>query len=73
MDITRILSDALIAIFRVDLTAGNNDSAYRKQMRIILDSPGLRHALAKARDAPPVSGENAPEKPKRKRTPKTDD
>ena len=72
MDITRILSDALIAIFRVDLTAGNNDSAYRKQMRIILDSPGLRHALAKARDAP-VSGENAPEKPKRKRTPQTDD
>lgn len=72
MDIARILSEALISVSRVDLTAGNNDSAYRKQMRIILDSPGLRHALAKARDAP-FSEEITPEKPKRKRTPKTDD
>lgn len=66
MDTIQILSKALLELDRVEHTAGLNDAAYRKQCRIILSSPGVQHALARARDAP---DEPAP-KPVRKRTPK---
>ena len=52
MDTIQILSKALLDLDRVDRTAGPNDAAYRKQSRIILSSPGVRNALARARDAP---------------------
>lgn len=52
MELVQILAKALLDVIRVEQTAGNNDGAYRKQMRIILDSPSLRNAIAKARDAP---------------------
>lgn len=69
-NIIQILSKALTDISRADMTAGDNDAAYRKQMRIILNSPGVQNALAKARDAPADPGESSP-LPKRKRTPKS--
>lgn len=68
MDTIQILSKALLDLSRVEETAGENDAAYRKQCRIILNSPGVQHALAQARDAP-VPPESAP-KPVRKRKPK---
>lgn len=68
MDTIQILSKALLDFSRVEETAGENDAAYRKQCRIILNSPGVQHALARARDAP-VPLESAP-KPARKRKPK---
>lgn len=58
MELIQILSKALLDIIRVDATAADNDAAYRKQMHIILDSPAVKNAIAKARDAP------APEPPK---------
>lgn len=67
MELIATLTNALLEIARVDKTAGDNDGAYRKQMRIILNSPGVLHALARARDAPAEGA--APPKP-RKRTPK---
>lgn len=70
MDIIQILAQALIDLSRVEQTAGENDAAYRKQCRIILNSPGVLHALAKARDAPALVQEQEPA-PKRKRTTKT--
>lgn len=65
MELIQILSKALLDIVRVDATAADNDAAYRKQMHIILDSPSVKNAIAKARDAP------APPKP-RKPKPKPD-
>lgn len=59
MELIQILSKALLDIVRVDATAADNDAAYRKQMHIILDSPSVKNAIAKARDAP------APPKPRR--------
>ena len=69
MDLNAIIAKALLDISRVEKTAGNNDGAYRKQMRIILNSPGVQHALARARDAP-ATAESAPQPTPRKRTPK---
>lgn len=68
MDTIQILYKVLLDLSRVEETAGENDAAYRKQCRIILNSPGVRHALARARDAPALP-ESAP-KPARKRKPK---
>ena len=69
MEIIQLLSKALLDLSRVEMTAGDNDAAYRKQCRIILNSPGVQHALAKARDAP--DGAEAEPQPKpRKRTSK---
>lgn len=72
MDMTAIFIKALLDISRVEKTAGDNDGAYRKQMRIILNSPGVQHAmvLARARDAPSESAAPAQSKPARKRKPK---
>ena len=53
MELVQILSKALLDICRVDMTAADNDAAYRKQMHIILQSPSVKNAIAKARDAPP--------------------
>lgn len=69
MEIIQLLSKALLDLSRVEETAGLNDAAYRKQCRIILNSPGVQHALAKARDAP-AAAEAAPQPKPRKRTPK---
>lgn len=69
MEIIQILSKALLDLSRVEETAGPNDAAYRKQCRIILSSPGVQHALAKARDAPAAAEAAPPPKPC-KRTPK---
>lgn len=69
MDTIQILSQALLDLSRVDETAGPNDAAYRKQSRIILTSPGVKNALARARDAPTEETETPP-KPARKRTAK---
>ena len=62
MELIQILSNALLEIDRVEQSAADNDAAYRKQMRIILNSPTLRNAIAKARDAPTPK----PRKPKTK-------
>ena len=73
MELIPILTKALMDISRVEQTAGDNDGAYRKQMRIILNSPGVQYAIAKARDAPEESATSAPTsapKPARKRKPK---
>lgn len=73
MELIPILTKALIDISRVEQTAGDNDGAYRKQMRIILNSPGVQYAIAKARDAPEEGAPSAPAaapKPARKRKPK---
>lgn len=70
MDTLRLLSKALLDISRVEISAGDNDAAYRKQIRIILNSPGVQHALARARDAP-VQEAATPPKPVRKRTTKS--
>ena len=64
MELIQILSKALLDIVRVDATAANNDAAYRKQMHIILDSPSVKNAIAKARDAPEPAPK--PRKPKAK-------
>ena len=73
MELILILTKALMDISRVEQTAGDNDGAYRKQMRIILNSPGVQYAIARARDAPEEGANpepaNAP-KPARKRKPK---
>ena len=69
MDPLPILSKALLDLARVEKTAGLNDAAYRKQCRIILSSPGVQNALARARDAPAEKAAE-PAKPARKRTPK---
>lgn len=69
MDAIQILSQALLDLSRVEETAGPNDAAYRKQSRIILTSPGVKNALARARDAPAEEAETPP-KPARKRTAK---
>ena len=69
METVHILTKALLDLDRVEQTAGANDAAYRKQSRIILSSPGVRHALARARDAPAEKVEMPP-KPTRKRTAK---
>ena len=52
MELVQILSKALLDVRRVDMTAADNDAAYRKQMHIILQSPSVKNAIAKARDAP---------------------
>lgn len=52
MELIQILANALLEVDRVEQSAADNDAAYRKQMRIILGSPTLRNAIAKARDAP---------------------
>ena len=72
MDLIATLVNALLDISRVEKTAGDNDGAYRKQMRIILNSPGVLHAmaLARARDAPAESTALVQPKPARKRKPK---
>ena len=70
MEIIQILSKALLDLSRVEMTAGDNDAAYRKQCRIILNSPGVQHALAKARDAPAPQEPAEPQPKPRKRTPK---
>lgn len=72
MDLIATLVNALLDISRVEKTAGDNDGAYRKQMRIILNTPGVQHAmaLARARDAPAESAAAAQPKPARKRKPK---
>lgn len=69
MDTIQLLSKALLDLDRVEQTAGPNDAAYRKQSRIILTSPGVKNALARARDAPAEEAETPP-KPARKRTAK---
>lgn len=69
MDTLQLIAKALLDLDRVDRTAGLNDAAYRKQSRIILASPGVQHALARARDAPAEPAETPP-KPARKRTAK---
>ena len=69
MDTIQILSKALLDLSRVEETAGPNDAAYRKQSRIVLSSPGVVNALARARDAPEEKSETPP-KPERKRTAK---
>lgn len=69
METLMLLSKALLDLSRVEMTAGLNDAAYRKQCRIILNSPGVQHALAKARDAPSAA-EAEPQPKPRKRTPK---
>lgn len=69
MDTIQLLSKALLDLDRVEQTAGPNDAAYRKQSRIILTSPGVKNALARARDAPAEKAETPP-KPARKRTEK---
>lgn len=69
MDTIQLLSKALLDLDRVEQTAGLNDAAYRKQSRIILTSPGVKNALARARDAPAEEAETPP-KPARKRTAK---
>lgn len=69
MEITQILAKALLDIMRVDVSAGDNDAAYRKQMRIVLSSPSVKNAVAKARDAP----EPAPKPRKPKSKPNTAD
>ena len=68
MELIQILSKALLDLSRVEMTAGDNDVAYRKQCRIILNSPGVQHALARARDAPTEQVEAAPQPKPRKRT-----
>lgn len=70
MSILETLTNALLDVARVDETAGDNDAAYRKQMHIVLNAPGVRHALARARDAPAESAAPAQVKPARKRKPK---
>lgn len=71
MEIVHILTKALLDLDRVEQTAGANDAAYRKQSRIILSSPGVVNALARARDAPALWEESAASaKPARKRTAK---
>ncbi len=69
MELIQILSNALLDVVRVDATAADNDAAYRKQMRIILDSPSVKNAIAKARDAPAA----APKPRKTKAKPNTVD
>lgn len=69
MDSLQIIAKALLALDRVEISAGDNDAAYRKQSRVILSSPGVRDAIARARDAPIVPAET-PVKPVRKRTTK---
>lgn len=71
MDTLQLLSKALLDLDRVERSAGENDAAYRKQSRIILSSPAVQNALARARDAPTAQAEAAmPPKPARKRNPK---
>lgn len=71
MDTLQLIAKALLDLDRVDRTAGLNDAAYRKQSRIILASPGVQHALTRARDAPTEPAEAAtPPKPAKKRTTK---
>lgn len=71
MDTIQILSQALLDLSRVEETAGTNDAAYRKQSRIILASPLVQCALARARDAPSLwQVSETPPKPARKRKPK---
>lgn len=70
MELIPILTKALMDIYRVEQTAGDNDGAYRKQLRIILNSPGVQYAIARARDAPEEGAPSAPApdpKPARKR------
>lgn len=71
MDTLQLIAKALLDLDRVDRTAGLNDAAYRKQSRIILSSPAVLNALARARDAPTEQAAAAtPPKPARKRTTK---
>ena len=71
MDTLQLIAKALLDLDRVDRTAGLNDAAYRKHSRIILSSPSVRCALARARDAPAPQEEAAtPPKPAKKRTTK---
>lgn len=72
MDTLQILAKALLDLSRVEESAGDNDAAYRKQSRIILESPGVKHALARARDAPKPQEAEEPPKPARKRKTKAD-
>lgn len=69
METLQLIAKALLDLDRVDRTAGTNDAAYRKQSRIILSSPAVRNALARARDAPAQEAATPP-KPVRKRTTK---
>ena len=69
MDSLQIIAKALLDLNRVEVSAGNNDAAYRKQSRAILSSPGVLNALARARDAP-TDAAGTPAKPVRKRTTK---
>ena len=70
METLQILAKALMDISRVEMTAGTNDAAYRKQMRIILNSPGVQSAIARARDAPTPAKPTPKRKAKPKETPK---
>lgn len=71
MDTLQLIAKALLDLDRVDRTAGLNDAAYRKQSRIILSSPSVRCALARARDAPIEQAKaETPPKPAKKRTTK---
>lgn len=69
METLQLIAKALLDLDRVERTAGQNDAAYRKQSRIILSSPAVQNALARARDAPAQNAET-PQKPVRKRTTK---
>lgn len=69
MDTLQILAKALLDLNRIEVTAGANDAAYRKQSRAVFNSPGVVNALARARDAPTAPA-GTPEKPVRKRTTK---
>ena len=60
MEALQTLTNALLALSRVEETAGTNDAAYRKQCRIILASPVVQHALARARDACAPRGKPGP-------------
>lgn len=69
MDTLQLIAKALLDLDRVEKTAGTNDTAYRKQSRIILSSPAVQNALARARDAPAQEAAALP-KTVRKRTTK---
>lgn len=71
MEPVQILAQALVDIKRVFEITQGYDAAFRRKCRIILESPELNNALARARDAPAETQEAAtPPKPARKRTAK---
>lgn len=70
MEVYNTLLNALLQFTRIERAAGDNDAAFRKQCRIVLNSPTLAYALSKARDAPDPAQEQPTAAPKRKRTTK---